>query len=53
MSNPSDPSAGKFDARDDWLDIAGNEHIQYLDDKNFDEKIKANEKTMVMFYAPC
>lgn len=53
MSNPNDPNAGKFNARDDWLDIKGNENVDYLDDKSFDEQMKSKPKALVMFYAPC
>jgi len=45
-------NAGKFNARDDWLDIKGNENVDYLDDKSFDEQMKSKPKALVMFYAP-
>jgi len=53
MSNPNDPDAGKFDARQDWLEVAGNEHINFLDDTTFDAFIQNHAKVLVMFYAPC
>lgn len=52
MTNPNDPDAGKFDARQDWLDVAGNEHVNFLDDTTFDAFITNHDKVLVMFYAP-
>jgi hypothetical protein len=51
MSNPNDPNALKFDAREDWLDISGNQHIGFLDDTTFDNFIAEKKKVLVMFYA--
>ena len=53
MNNPNDPNAGRFDAREDWLELAGNENVDFLDDKSFDSFIKSKPKILVMFYAPC
>lgn len=44
MSNPNDPNAGKSDPRDDWLDIAGNQHIHFLDDSSFDKFIEEKKE---------
>lgn len=52
MKNPQDPNAGKSDPRDDWLDITGNENIQFLDDANFDNFVSSKKQVLVMFYAP-
>lgn len=52
MSNPKEPNAGKFDPRDDWLEVPGNEHLSFLDDKSFDEYVNSKPKVLVMFYAP-
>lgn len=52
MSNPEDPNAGKADPREDWLDLDGNEHVNLLDDKTFDEFTNSKAKVLVMFYAP-
>ena len=51
MSNPNDPNALKFDAREDWLDIPGNQHISFLDDTTFDNFIAEKKRVLVMFYA--
>jgi hypothetical protein len=51
MSNPNDPNALKFDAREDWLDIPGNQHIGFLDDTTFDNFIAEKKKVLIMFYA--
>lgn len=52
MKNPSDPNAGQPSIKDDWVEVAGYEHIHLLDDANFDEFIETKKKVLVMFYAP-
>lgn len=52
MSNPNDPNAGKPSPKDEWLDLAGHEHVHFLDDSNFDEFLNSKKKVLVMFYAP-
>ena len=39
--------------KDDWLDVYGHQHINFLDDTNFENFIKSKKKVLVMFYAPC
>lgn len=53
MTNPDDPNAAKADQKDEWLDIEGHEHINFLDDDTFDEFVKSKGKVLVMVYAPC
>ena len=43
----------KPSAKDDWLDISGHQHINFLDDSNFDNFVKTKKKVLVLFYAPC
>ena len=53
MSNPTDPNSAKSDPKEEWLEIKGHEHINFLDDQSFDEFINSKNKVLVMFYAPC
>jgi hypothetical protein len=53
MSDPTNPNAGKHDSSQDWVGIAGYEHVNYLDDSNFDSFIQSHGRVLVMFYAPC
>ena len=53
MTNPDDPNADKVDQKDEWRDFEGYEHINYLDDTNFDEFMKDKQRVLVLIYAPC
>ena len=52
MKNPSDAKMGKPDPRDDWLELAGNQHVNILDGSTFDKFVAAKKSVLVMFYAP-
>ena len=53
MNDPTDPNSMKQDARDDWLEITGQQHVNILDDKTFDSFLQEKKRVLVMFYAPC
>ena len=53
MSDPTNPSAAKHDTSQDWVGLAGSEHVNYLDDSNFESFIQSHGRVLVMFYAPC
>ena len=53
MKDPNDENVIKHEAKNEWLDNPGYEHVNFLDDTNFDEFIKTKPKVLVMFYAPC
>ena len=53
MSDPLNPNSQRHDASQDWIEHSGYEHINYLDDTNFDEFINSHGRVLVMFYAPC
>lgn len=52
MTNPDDPNAEKVDQADEWREIEGYQHVNFLDDTNFDEFIKSKSKVLVLIYAP-
>jgi thiol-disulfide isomerase/thioredoxin len=53
MSDPLNPNAQRHDHSQDWIESPGYEHVNFLDDKNFDEFIQSHGRVLVMFYAPC
>lgn len=53
MSDPSNPNAQKHDSSQDWVGHVGAEHVNSLDDSNFESFIQSHGRVLVMFYAPC
>ena len=37
--------------KDDWIDINGYQHINFLDDASFDNFVKTKNKVLIMFYS--
>ena len=37
--------------KDDWIDINGYQHINFLDDVSFDNFVKTKNKVLIMFYS--
>jgi hypothetical protein len=54
MKDPQDKKpAPAPEVVDDWSKLPGNEHVNFLDDKSFNDFVKSKPKVLVMFYAPC
>jgi hypothetical protein len=51
-ATPPVPEQDNRDPKEDWKDIAGHQHIHFLNEENFDQVINEKRKILVLFYAP-